>query len=106
MRATKIVKALGQGDGMKDVRDKLNMELVNAQTVSNFANDIEGKAAFVAREARRLNQLDEDTATASAVLVQRRRDFEVEISELEIMRQKLEIAAVHIEKQVSMSGHA
>ena len=75
---------LEQAD-MKDVMDKLNVELVKAPKASEpppLANDIEGKAAFVAMESRRLNEAD--IATASA-LVKRRKDFQVEITELEFI---------------------
>ena len=46
---------LGSGDDVKDVRDKLNQEMSRAKKASepqHLANDIEGKAAWVSREAR------------------------------------------------------
>ena len=46
---------LGSGDDMKEVRDKLNQEMSRAKKASepqHLANDIEGKAAWVSREAR------------------------------------------------------
>ena len=56
---------LGSGEDMKEVRDKLNQEMSRAKKASEpqyLANDIEGKAAWVSREARRLNELEADIA--------------------------------------------
>ena len=105
MRVTQLEQALehlGQGNETKEVRNNLSVELVNAQKASEpqpLANDIEGKAAFVARKARLLNELEADIATASVSLLQRRRNLQVDITELEFMRQELTNGAVNIEKQ-------
>ena len=50
---------LGSGDDLKDVREKHNQEMSKAKKASepHLANDIEGKAAWVSREARHLNEL-------------------------------------------------
>ena len=48
---------------MKEVWDKLNQEMSRAKKASepqHLANDIEGKEAWVSREARRLNELEAD----------------------------------------------
>ena len=69
---------LGSGDDMKEVRDKLNQEMSRAKKASepqHLGNDIEGKAAWVSREARRLNELEADIAKLQAHLIQKRRDF-------------------------------
>ena len=68
---------LGSGDDMKEVRDKLNQEMSRAKKASepqHLANDIEGKAAWVSREARQLNELEADIAKLQAHLIQKRRD--------------------------------
>ena len=73
---------LGSGDDMKEVREKLNQEMSRAKKASepqHLANDIE-----VTREARRLNKLEADIAKLQAHLVQRRRDLQVEIQELDV----------------------
>ena len=83
---------LGSGDDMKEVRDKLNQEMSRAKKASeprHLANDIEGKAAWVSREARRLNELEADIAKLQAHLVQKRRDLQVEIQELDVLRAQL-----------------
>ena len=62
---------LGSGDDMKEVRDNLNQEMSRAKKTSepqHLANDIEGKAAWVSREARRLNELEADIAILQAHL--------------------------------------
>ena len=83
---------LGSGDDMKEVRDKLNQEMSRAKKASepqHLANDIEGKAAWVSREARRLNELEADIAKLQAHLIQKRRDLQVEIQELDVLRAQL-----------------
>ena len=83
---------LGSGDDMKEVRDKLNQEMSRAKQFSerqHLANDIEGKAAWVSREARRLNELEADIAKLQAHLIQKRRDLQVEIQELDVLRAQL-----------------
>ena len=77
---------------MKEVRDKLNQEMSRAKKASepqHLANDIEGKAAWVSREARRLNELEADIAKLQAHLIQKRRDLQVEIQELDVLRAQL-----------------
>ena len=72
---------LGSGDDLKDVREKLNQEMSRATKAlepQHLANDIEGKAAWVPREARRLNELEADFAKLQAHLIQKRRDLQVE----------------------------
>ena len=83
---------LGSGDDMKEVRDKLNQEMSRAKKASepqHLANVIEGKATWVSREARRLNELEADIAKLEAHLIQKRRDLQVEIQELDVLRAKL-----------------
>ena len=83
---------LGSGDDMKEVRDKLNQEMSRAKKASepqHLANDIEGKAAWVSREARWLNELEADIAKLQAHLIQKRRDLQVEIQELDVLRAQL-----------------
>ena len=83
---------LGSGDDLKEVRDKLNQEMPRAKKASeprHLANDIEGKAAWVSREARRLNELEADIAKLQAHLIQKRRDLQVEIQELDVLRAQL-----------------
>ena len=83
---------LGSGDDMKEVRDKLNQEMSRAKKASepkHLANDIEGKAAWVSREARRLNELEADIAELQAHLIQKRRDLQVELQELDVLRAQL-----------------
>ena len=83
---------LGSGDDMKEVRDKLNQEMSRAKKASepqHLANDIEGKAAWVSREARRLNELEADIAKLQAHLIQKRRDLQVDIQELDVLRAQL-----------------
>ena len=62
---------LGSGDDLKDVWEKLNPK--KASKPQHLANDIEGKAAWVSREARRLNELEADIAKLQAHLIQKRR---------------------------------
>ena len=83
---------LGSGDDMKEGRDKLNQEMSRAKKASepqHFANDVEGKAAWVSREARRLNELEADIAKLQAHLIQKRRDLQVEIQEWDLLRAQL-----------------
>ena len=83
---------LGSGDDMKEVRDKLNQETSRAKKASepqHLANDIEGKAAWVSQEARRLNELEADIAKLQAHLTQKRRDLQVVIQELDVLRAQL-----------------
>ena len=83
---------LGSGDDMKEVRDKLNQEMSRAKKASepqHLANDIEGKAAWVSREERRLNELEADITKLQAHLTQKRRDLQVEIQELDVLRAQL-----------------
>ena len=73
---------------MKEVREKLNQKMSRAKKASepqHLANDIEGKAAWVSREARRLNELEADIAKLQAYLIQKRRDLQVEIQELDVL---------------------
>ena len=49
----------------------------------------EGKAAWVSRQARRLNELEADIAKLQAHLIQKRRDLQVEIQELDVLRAQL-----------------
>ena len=68
------------GDDMKEVRDKLNQEMSRAKKASepqHLANDIEGKAAWVSREARRTSWR------------RTRRDLQVETQELDVLRAQL-----------------
>ena len=84
-RMERIQAALTQlvsGDDMKEVRDKLNQEMSRAKKASepqHLANDIEGKAAWVSREALRLNELEADIAKLQAHLIQKRRDLQVDV---------------------------
>ena len=83
---------LGSGDDLNEVRDKLNQEMSRAKKSSepqHLANDIEGKAAWVSREARRLNELEADIAKLQAHLILKRRDLQVEIQELDVLRAQL-----------------
>ena len=83
---------LGSGDDMKEVRDKLNQEMSRAKKASepqHFAKDIESKAAWVSREAHRLNELEADIAKLQAHPKQKRRDLQVEIQELDVLRAQL-----------------
>ena len=80
------------GDDMKEVRDKLNQEMSRAKKASepqHFANDTEGKAARLSREARQLNELEADTARLQAHLKQKRRDLQAGIQELDVLRAQL-----------------
>ena len=94
-RMERIQAALTQlvsGDNMKEVRDKLNQEMSRAKKASepqHLANDIEGEAAWVSREARRLNGLEVDIAKLQAHLIQKRRDLQVEVQELDVLRAQL-----------------
>ena len=83
---------LGSGDDLKDVREKLNQEMSRTKKASepqHLANDIEGKAAWVSREARRLNELEADIAKLQAHLIQKRRDLQVEIQKLDVLRAQM-----------------
>ena len=74
---------------MKEAREKLNQEMSRAKKASephHLANDIEGMAAWVSREARRLNEPEADIAKLHAHLIQKRRDLQVEIQELYLLR--------------------
>ena len=80
------------GDDLKDVREMLKQEISRAKKASqpqHFEKDIEGKAAQVSREARRLNELEADIAKLQAHLIHKRRDFQVEIQELDLLRAQL-----------------
>ena len=57
-----------------------------ASVPQHLANDIEGKAAWVSRGARLLNELEAGIAKLQAHLVQKRRDLQVEIQELDVLR--------------------
>ena len=92
VRIQAALAKLGSGDDMKEVRDKLNQEMSRAKKASEpqqFANDIEGKAAWVSREARRLNELEAEIAKLQAHLIQKRRELQVEIQELDVLRAQL-----------------
>ena len=83
---------LGSRDDLKDDRKKLNQEIPRAKKASepqHLANDIEGKAACVSREARRLNDLEADIAKLQAHLIQKSRDLQVAIQELDVLRAQL-----------------
>ena len=63
--------SVGLWSDMKEVRDKLTQEMSRAKKASelqHLANDIEGKATWVSREARRLNELEADIAKLQAHL--------------------------------------
>ena len=62
---------------------------VEGSEPQHLANDIEGKAAWVSREARWLNELEADIAKLQAHLIQKRRDLQVEIQELDVLRAQL-----------------
>ena len=78
---------------MKEVRDKLNQEISRAKKASepqHLANDIEGKAARVSREARRLNELEADIAKLQGASdTDRVETLQVEIQELDVLRAQL-----------------
>ena len=83
---------LGSGDDMKEVRDKLSQQMSRAKKASepqHLANDIEGKAAWVSREARRLNEPESVHAKLQPNLIQKRRDLQVVIQELDLLRAQL-----------------
>ena len=88
-RVQAALMQLGSGDDLKEVRDNLNQEMSRAKKASepqHLANDIEGKAAWVSRDARWLNELEADIAKRQAHLIQKRRDFQVEIQELDLAK--------------------
>ena len=58
---------------------------------------------WVSREARRLNELEGDIAKLQAHLTQKRRDFQVEIQELDLLRAQLAKNVVCAGDQVSGS---
>ena len=62
---------------------------MKASEPQHLANDIEGKAAWVSREVRRLNELEADNAKLQAHLIQKRRDIQVEIQDLDVLRAQL-----------------
>ena len=77
---------LGSRDDLKDVGEKLNQEMSRTKKApepQHLAHDIEGK---VSREARRLDELEADIAKLQAHLIQKRRDLQVEIQELDLLR--------------------
>ena len=58
-RIQSALTQLGSGDHMKEEREKLDQEMSKAKKAwepQHPANDIEGKAAWVSREARRLTR--------------------------------------------------
>ena len=71
------------GTGQAQPRDVEGIE------PQHLANDIEGKAAWVSREARWLNELEADIAKLQAHLIQKRRDLQVEIQEVDVLRAQL-----------------
>ena len=80
---------MGSGDDKKGVREKLIQEMSRAKKASepqHLANDIQGVPAWVSREARRLNELEADIAKLQAHLIQKRRDLQVGIQELDLLR--------------------
>ena len=63
-----------------------------ASEPQHLANDIEGKAVWLSREARWLNEPEADIAKLQAHLIQKRRDFETSrwrSEELDVLRAQL-----------------
>ena len=69
--------------GQAQPRDVKSLSLNTSRTT------LWGKAAWVSREARWLNELEADIAKLQVHLIQKRRDLQVEIQEQDVLRAQL-----------------